>query len=262
MDDSKLRRQKINVMLNEQERKIITEKAIKYGFGDCLAEYIRAACIYENIYVEELNGKFEVCEKVSEFLTKIREMIWEQKNICMKITLSKEDVDKIKLQNNQIMDMIESLSHLVISSLSVNSIHKIQGRLSMIDKYNVDEKFMKEILKSYSSIIRPSNLRHSNYKKGYLVNIPSYTVEIPKEDYFNTSTFDLVNKYRDIAMQKKMVLTFHTYEENLTVGIASYFETSEKAYKFAEDNNQDIILTILPNKDKHFKDCESDADNS
>ena len=49
---SKLRRQKINVMLNEEERKIITEKAIKYGFGDCLAEYIRAACIYENIYID------------------------------------------------------------------------------------------------------------------------------------------------------------------------------------------------------------------
>ena len=48
---SKLRRQKINVMLNEEERRIITEKAIKYGFGDCLAEYIRAACIYENIYI-------------------------------------------------------------------------------------------------------------------------------------------------------------------------------------------------------------------
>jgi len=79
MTDSKLRREKINVMLNEEERRIITEKAIKYGFGDCLAEYIRAACIYENIYVEELNGKFEVCEKVSEFLTKIREIIKEQK---------------------------------------------------------------------------------------------------------------------------------------------------------------------------------------
>ena len=29
---NKLRRQKINVMLNEEERRIITEKAIKYGF--------------------------------------------------------------------------------------------------------------------------------------------------------------------------------------------------------------------------------------
>ena len=54
---SKLRRQKINVMLNEEERRIITEKAIKYGYGDCLAEYIRAACIYENIYIEDIEGK-------------------------------------------------------------------------------------------------------------------------------------------------------------------------------------------------------------
>ena len=30
MADKKLRREKINIMLNEDERKIITEKAIKY----------------------------------------------------------------------------------------------------------------------------------------------------------------------------------------------------------------------------------------
>ena len=67
---SKLRRQKINVMLNEEERKIITEKAIKYGFGDCLAEYIRAACIYENIYIEDVQGKQELCEIVSRFIAR------------------------------------------------------------------------------------------------------------------------------------------------------------------------------------------------
>lgn len=247
MTDSKLRREKINVMLNEEERRIITEKAIKYGFGDCLAEYIRAACIYENIYVEELNGKFEVCEKVSEFLTKIREIIKEQKSICMKITLSTEDVDKIKLQNKQIMDMIETLSHLVISSLSVNSIHKIQNRLSMIDKYTVDESFMKGILKFSTSIIRPSNLRHSNYKRGFLVNLPTYTIDIKRDEVYNKTIYDLIDKYRDIAMQKKMLLTFsNLVEEYITVGIASYFNHSDKANKFALDNNQDFILTIIP----------------
>lgn len=254
MSDSKLRREKINVMLNEEERRIITEKAIKYGFGDCLAEYIRAACIYENIYVEELNGKFEVCEKVSEFLTKIREMINEQKSICMKITLSTEDVDKIKLQNKQIMDMIETLSHLVISSLSVNSIHKIQNRLSMMDKYIADEKFIKEILKFSTAIIRPSNLRHSTYQKGFLVNLPVYTTNITREDIYNKSTYDLINKYRDIAMQKKMLLTFvNVQAEYITIGIASYFNHLDEANKFASDNNQDFILTIIPTSTRDKK---------
>ncbi len=261
MSDSKLRREKINVMLNEEERRIITEKAIKYGFGDCLAEYIRAACIYENIYVEELNGKFEVCEKVSEFLTKIREMINEQKSICMKITLSTEDVDKIKLQNQQIMDMIESLSHLVISSLSVNSIHKIQNRLSMIDKYIVDENFIKGILKFSNCIIRPSDLRHSNYQSGFLVNLPIYTTNIFTDDIYNPSTYNLINKYRDIAMQKKMLITFANYDKYITVGIASHFEYPEEANKFALENNQDFILAIIPPKSRTSKE-EFNAHNS
>lgn len=36
------RRKKINIMLNDEERKIITEKAIEYGFGPRLAAYVRS----------------------------------------------------------------------------------------------------------------------------------------------------------------------------------------------------------------------------
>ena len=82
---SKLRRQKINVMLNEEERKIITEKAIKYGFGDCLAEYIRAACIYENIYVEDIEGKNEICQYVSDYIQLLREILYEQKKVLKNV---------------------------------------------------------------------------------------------------------------------------------------------------------------------------------
>ena len=85
---SKLRRQKINVMLNEEERRIITEKAIKYGYGDCLAEYIRAACIYENIYIEDIEGKNEICNYISNFIQTLREILYEQKSLLKNVLIS------------------------------------------------------------------------------------------------------------------------------------------------------------------------------
>ena len=143
---SKLRRQKINVMLNEEERKIITEKAIKYGFGDCLAEYIRAACIYENIYIEDVQGKQELCEIVSKFIETLREILKEQKKILNNYMLDKKDIDVISNQNNIIIKMINKLSNLVISILSVNTEKRLQQRLGMIEKYKVDENFYKKIM--------------------------------------------------------------------------------------------------------------------
>ena len=106
---NKLRRQKINLMLNEEERKTITEKAIKYGYGDCLAEYIRAAAIYENIYVEDVEGKKQVCEKVSEYIEVLREILKEQKAILKSVVLNKSDIEIISQQNLQIIKMITSI---------------------------------------------------------------------------------------------------------------------------------------------------------
>ena len=110
---SKLRRQKINVMLNEEERRIITEKAIRYGYGDCLAEYIRAACIYENIYVEDIEGKNEICNYISDFIKTLREILYEQKSILKNVLLSPEAIEKISNQNVQILEMIDILSRLI-----------------------------------------------------------------------------------------------------------------------------------------------------
>ena len=128
---SKLRRQKINVMLNEEERRIITEKAIKYGFGDCLAEYIRAACIYENIYIEDVAGKQELCEIISKFIETLREILKEQKKLLNNYMIDKEDIEVISNQNIIIIKMISKLSNLVISILSVNTEKRIQQRIGI-----------------------------------------------------------------------------------------------------------------------------------
>ena len=71
----------------------------------------------------------------------------------------------------------------------------------------------------------------------------------------------IINKYRDIAMQKKMLITFANYDKYITVGIASHFEYPEEANKFALENNQDFILAIIPPKSRTSKE-EFNAHNS
>lgn len=53
---------------NDEERRIITEKAIEYGFGPHLASYVRSACIYESLYKEDIEGKNEIIEIMSDYI--------------------------------------------------------------------------------------------------------------------------------------------------------------------------------------------------
>lgn len=94
-----------------------------------------------------------------------------------------------------------------------------------------------------------------------MVNLPIYTTNIFTDDIYNPSTYNLINKYRDIAMQKKMLITFANYDKYITVGIASHFEYPEEANKFALENNQDFILAIIPPKSRTSKE-EFNAHNS
>lgn len=249
-DPSKLRRQKINVMLNEEERRIIIEKAIKYGYGDCLAEYIRAACIYENIFVEDVEGKTEVCDMVSKFIETLRKILNEQKAILRNVALSSSEVNKISNQNDQIIVMIESLSQLIIATLSVNTEYKVQQRIKMLDKYSIDEKFLKKVTKQelFGSVIRPSNLQYPAFKGGYLVTLKKYSHTFDLDSLDMNEFVSVLNNYRDIAMKKKIFLTFMKIENHLYVSVAIHFNTLDAANKFAEDIGENNICCMLDEK--------------
>lgn len=236
---SKLRRQKINVMLNEEERRIITEKAIKYGYGDCLAEYIRAACIYENIYIEDVKGKQELCEIISKFIETLREILNEQKKILNNYILDKIDVETIAEQNTVIIKMISKLSNLVISILSVNTEKKIQQRLGMIDKYKVDENFYKKIMNNNYQhfVVRPSNLNRPNHKPLYIVYLRNHTYTYSLDDINQKELIEKVNSCRDIAMQKDLLISFYREDSILTFGVIMEFEDKTAAKEFASEIN-------------------------
>ena len=240
---SKLRRQKINVMLNEDERKIITEKAIKYGFGDCLAKYIRAACVYENIYIEDVQGKQELCEIVSKFIETLREILKEQKKILNNYMLDKKDIDVISNQNNIIIKMINKLSNLVISILSVNTEKRIQQRLGMIEKYKVDENFYKKIMNNNYQhfIVRPSNLNRPNQKPMYIVYLNNNTYTYSLEDINKEDFIKKVNECRDIAMQKDLLISFYREDSILNFGIIMEFQDKKAAKEFASEINSQFF---------------------
>ena len=240
---SKLRRQKINVMLNEEERRIITEKAIKYGFGYCLAEYIRAACIYENIYIEDVEGKQELCEIISKFIETLRELLKEQKKILNNYMLDKRDVEVISNQNIMIIKMISKLSNLVISILSVNTEKKIQQRIGMIEKYKVDENFYKKIMNNNYQhfIVRPSNLNRPNQKPVYIVYLNNHTYTYSLDDINQEDLIQKINNCRDVAMQKDLLISFYREDSILNFGIIMEFQDKTAAKEFASEINSQFF---------------------
>lgn len=79
------RRKKINIMLNDEERRIITEKAIEYGFGPHLAAYVRSACIYESLYKEDIEGKNEIIKIMSNYISVVNRIQYEQSQLTKKL---------------------------------------------------------------------------------------------------------------------------------------------------------------------------------
>lgn len=239
---SKLRRQKINVMLNDEERRIITEKAIKYGYGDCLAEYIRAACIYENIYIEDIEGKNEICNYISDFIQTLREILYEQKVILKNVLISPQAVENISNQNNQIIEMIDILSSLIVAILSVNTEKKIQQRMSLIEKYSPDEKFLRRVIKKNESIylVRPSNLQVPNTKSKYIVYLKNSYVDFDL-DNLNMNIFEQqVNAFRDVAMKKKAMLSFYREDNKLECSIVIGYDDLESARRCASEIKSNV----------------------
>lgn len=66
------KRGKFYFRINTQEKALLEEKAKQYGYKD-LGTYIRDACIYENIVIENLEGKKEIMEKIDLFNFNIKQ---------------------------------------------------------------------------------------------------------------------------------------------------------------------------------------------
>jgi len=223
------RREKINILVTPEERKIISEKAKDYGYGDCLAEYVRDACIYEKLYVEDVSGKQDVCKIVSKFIGIVKDILKTQSDISKNITITKENIEIIKNDNVKIIEAIEELTRSIVSKLSSNSVPKFQKRLKLVEKNKVTNKFLDYISDKRFVIVLPSTLGIKKTKEGFLLvsldNKETLKIETLEEN--NATT--IINLQREKALREKCYLFFSSNNEELNIYLADYIKDKEES---------------------------------
>lgn len=114
------KRKRVNVLLSNNERELLKEKMDKYGYAD-LSSYLRDAGIYERLYLEDIDGKKEISELVSNMIGEIRKYLFEQNKILMKSSLTRNDIQFLSEQNDKILESNMNLVKLINEVLWVSS---------------------------------------------------------------------------------------------------------------------------------------------
>ena len=116
------KRKRVNVLLSNNERELLKEKMDKYGYAD-LSSYLRDAGIYERLYLEDIDGKKEISELVSNMIGEIRKYLFEQNKILMKSSLTRNDIQLLSEQNDKIlesnMNLVKLINELLLKPLAV-----------------------------------------------------------------------------------------------------------------------------------------------
>ncbi len=242
---NKKRREKINILVTPEERKIISDKAREYGYGDCLAEYVRDACIYEKLYVEDLSGKQDVCKIVSEFILIVKDILKKQTDMSKNITLSKENIEILRQDNVKIIDAIERLSKELITKLSSNSVPKFQKRLRLVEKNKITKKFLEYVSNKKFVIVLPSTLGIKNSKEGFLLVSLDNSETLDIKTLEETSAITIINLQREKALREKCYLFFSSNNNELNIYLADYFKEKEESInKYKEKVNQNNKLKL------------------
>ena len=108
------KRKRVNVLLSNNERELLKEKMDKYGYAD-LSSYLRDAGIYERLYLEDIDGKKEISELVSNMIGEIRKYLFEQNKILMKSSLTRNDIQLLSEQNDKLINEVLWVSSRVIA---------------------------------------------------------------------------------------------------------------------------------------------------
>lgn len=245
MTEKKSRREKINIMLNEEERKIITEKAIKYGYGNKLAEYVRDACIYEKLYIEDVKGKTEICKIVNDLILEIRKIQTIENKISKNITITKSDIELIKNNNVKLNDLIDNLIKTVIKVLSTSSTQKYQKRFRLVEKYKTTNKHIDNILKKEFCLVIPSTLSFNDYKIGYLVILLDTSKSV-KLDYVNYNSISImIDSQRELALQNNCYIFFKKIDNILYSYLALYKKSKDEAMSYIVGNKNNSLYDYV-----------------
>lgn len=248
MNQAKSRREKINIMLNEEERKIIKEKAKKYGYGDKIAEYVRDACIYERIYVEEIKGKQEIFKIVNEFIVEIRKIQKHQLALDKNLSISKSQFDSIRTQNQKITDLIQKLIKTTASVLTTSSTQRFQKRMRLVEKYELTDSFIDKILSKETVIIIPSSLSIKKINDGYII-VYIDTEKKMNIDYINYNAIsEFINIGRELAINDNYYLMIRNINKKLYTYLVSYTHEKEKIKAITDKSRKYLLYDCNFNK--------------
>ena len=125
-----LRRKRINIMLNSEEREMILAKAKSFGRRENLSEYIREISMNPNVFIEDMNGRKEVIEKISELLLEAREIKQFVEKMYMNINLTKEDIILLKNKIDKLSTNFDLLKKYISTVLSFSYVKKEKKKIS------------------------------------------------------------------------------------------------------------------------------------
>lgn len=242
---SNQRRQKINVLLNNDEKRIVLEKANKYGYGNYLAEYIRDACIHESVYVEAIEDKKEIYRIMDLYIQEIRKCLNVMNSINKNITLTKRDVDLILEQLTIINKSINSLIKTIVEILQVKAIKQTRIRLGFVEKYKTTIDFMDSLLRRKVALIQPSTLNYKSIRSGTILVYLNTCKNCLIDNIDYNAIKMLIDGQRESALKNDSYIFIKIDKNILLTYQALYFDDYNKAIeKQKEDKNNTMIYNF------------------
>lgn len=114
-EDNK-KRKRCNVLLSDGERELLYHKMEKYGYRE-LSPYLRDSGIHERLFVEDIEGKLEVNQIVTQLIDQIKSYENQAKTMLMDAQWSnserKEIFNILKSIDADLKDLIKSIKDIL-----------------------------------------------------------------------------------------------------------------------------------------------------
>ena len=119
--------EQLNLAIKKWKNSII----LKIGFGPHLAAYVRNACIYESLYKEDIEGKNEIIKIMSDYISVVNRIQYEQGLLTKRIMLSEGDVQMIKENNTLLHNEIRKLIKTIENTLTIKRVKETKQKLEI-----------------------------------------------------------------------------------------------------------------------------------
>ena len=142
--DESEKRKRCNILINDSERELLVEKMSKYGYNH-LSAYLRDSGIHERLFVEDIEGKLEINQSVTELINKISDYEYQIKTLLMDTQWSEDQrrmvFNMLKFIDEDLKDLIKAINNILWVSTRkiVTNPNRYAEQLDLFD--NVKEGF-------------------------------------------------------------------------------------------------------------------------